>query len=213
MVPFRSVYRFNVSHPVPNTTGPEWYRNRPEWYRYNPFRCPALLLTTSPILALSVQGKDFIVYCDASHSSLGVVLMQDKNVIAYALHQLKHVFTQKELNLRQRRWMELLKEYDATIQYHPTSIELRDTFIEEIKAKQFEDENLNELKMKTTIGKAQKTTLDADGVLSFNGRICVHRVDDLIQKLLTESHGSRYSIHTRVTKMYRDLKGIYWCRA
>ncbi|KAH0779496.1 hypothetical protein KY290_005923 [Solanum tuberosum] len=23
MVPFRSVYRFNVSHPVPNTTGPE----------------------------------------------------------------------------------------------------------------------------------------------------------------------------------------------
>ncbi|KAG5596424.1 hypothetical protein H5410_037656 [Solanum commersonii] len=26
MIPFRSVYRFNVSHPVPNTTGLERYR-------------------------------------------------------------------------------------------------------------------------------------------------------------------------------------------
>ena len=32
---------------------------------------------------------------------------------------LKYVFTQKELNMRQRRWLELLKDYDANIQYHP----------------------------------------------------------------------------------------------
>ena len=32
---------------------------------------------------------------------------------------LKYLFTQKELNLRQRRWMELLKDYDFTIDYHP----------------------------------------------------------------------------------------------
>ena len=32
---------------------------------------------------------------------------------------LKYLFTQKELNLRQRRWMELLKDYDCTIDYHP----------------------------------------------------------------------------------------------
>ncbi|WMV34340.1 hypothetical protein MTR67_027725 [Solanum verrucosum] len=43
----------------------------------------------SHILALSVEGKDFIIYCDASHSGLGDVLMQDKNVIAYASLQLK----------------------------------------------------------------------------------------------------------------------------
>ncbi|WMV30758.1 hypothetical protein MTR67_024143 [Solanum verrucosum] len=42
------------------------------------------LLNTEPILALPVEGNDFIVYCDASHSGVGVVLMQDKNVIAYA---------------------------------------------------------------------------------------------------------------------------------
>ena len=33
---------------------------------------------------------------------------------------LKYLFTQKELNLRQRRWMELLKDYDCTIDYHPS---------------------------------------------------------------------------------------------
>ena len=31
---------------------------------------------------------------------------------------LKYLFTQKELNLRKRRWMELLKDYDCTIDYH-----------------------------------------------------------------------------------------------
>jgi hypothetical protein len=35
-------------------------------------------------------------------------------------HQsLKYIFTQKELNLRQRRWLELIKDYNLTIQYHP----------------------------------------------------------------------------------------------
>jgi len=38
----------------------------------------------------------------------------------YTDHQsLKYIFTQKELNLRQRCWLELLKDYDLQIQYHP----------------------------------------------------------------------------------------------
>ncbi|WMV37128.1 hypothetical protein MTR67_030513, partial [Solanum verrucosum] len=73
------------------------------------------LLTTTHILTLPVEGKDFIIYCDASHSGLGVVLMQERNFIAYASRQLKHVFIQKDLNLRQMRWIELLKDYDVTI--------------------------------------------------------------------------------------------------
>ena len=32
---------------------------------------------------------------------------------------LKYLLTQKELNLRQRRWLELFKDYDCTIDYHP----------------------------------------------------------------------------------------------
>ena len=33
---------------------------------------------------------------------------------------LKYLLTQKELNLRQRRWIELLKDYDCSIKYHPS---------------------------------------------------------------------------------------------
>ena len=36
-----------------------------------------------------MEGKNFIVYCDESYSGLGAVLMQEKNVIAYASRQLK----------------------------------------------------------------------------------------------------------------------------
>ena len=32
---------------------------------------------------------------------------------------LKYIFTQKDLNLRQRRWLELIKDYDMKLHYHP----------------------------------------------------------------------------------------------
>ncbi|CAA0819557.1 Uncharacterized mitochondrial protein AtMg00710, partial [Striga hermonthica] len=32
---------------------------------------------------------------------------------------LQYIFTQKELNMRQRRWLEIVKDYDCSIQYHP----------------------------------------------------------------------------------------------
>ena len=47
------------------------------------------LFTTAPILTLPEEGKNFIVYCDASYLVLGAVLMQEMNVIAYASRQLK----------------------------------------------------------------------------------------------------------------------------
>jgi hypothetical protein len=38
----------------------------------------------------------------------------------YTNHKsLKYIFTQKELNLRQRRWLKLIKDYDLSIHYHP----------------------------------------------------------------------------------------------
>ncbi|GJX24095.1 putative reverse transcriptase domain-containing protein [Tanacetum coccineum] len=70
-------------------------------------------LCSAPILALPEGSENFVVYCDASHKGLGAVLMQREKVIAYASRQLK-----KELNMRQRRWLELLRDYDCEIRYH-----------------------------------------------------------------------------------------------
>jgi hypothetical protein len=120
-----------------------------------------VLLTTTPVLAQPDTEKPFDVYCDASGSGLGCVLMQEGRVIAYALRQLcrheehypthdlelaavvhalkiwrhyllgnvchiytyhkslKYIFTQSELNMRQRRWLELIKDYELEIHYHP----------------------------------------------------------------------------------------------
>ena len=46
-------------------------------------------MVTAPVLALPVNGKEFVVYSDASIQGLGCVLMQEGRVIAYASRQLK----------------------------------------------------------------------------------------------------------------------------
>jgi hypothetical protein len=119
------------------------------------------LLTTAPVLAQPDNTKPFDVFCDASGTRLGSLLMQDNRVIAYAsqalrphkknypthdlelaavIHalkiwrhylmgthyniytdhkSLKYIFTQADLNMRQRRWLELVKDYDLEVHYHP----------------------------------------------------------------------------------------------
>jgi hypothetical protein len=43
-----------------------------------------------------------------------------KRCEVYSDHKrLKYIFTQPDLNLRQRRWLELIKDYDLRINYHP----------------------------------------------------------------------------------------------
>nr|GEZ17827.1 reverse transcriptase domain-containing protein [Tanacetum cinerariifolium] len=61
-------------------------------------------LCNAPILSLPDGVEDFVVYCDVSNQGLGCVLMQrDK----------------KELNMRQRRWVELFSDYGCKSKYHP----------------------------------------------------------------------------------------------
>ncbi|GKB24185.1 reverse transcriptase domain-containing protein [Tanacetum coccineum] len=109
---------------IPKTS----FRTRYEHYEFQK-------LCEAPILALPKGNDDFVVYCDASHQGLGAVLMQREKVIAYASRQLMpneenytthdlelgaiHILDQKELNMRQRRWLELLADYDCEIRYHP----------------------------------------------------------------------------------------------
>ncbi|GKA60299.1 putative reverse transcriptase domain-containing protein [Tanacetum coccineum] len=85
-------------------------------------------LCSAPILALPEGSEDFIAYCDASKKGLGAVLMQrEKRHYLYGTKctvftdhkSLQHILDQKELNMRQRRWLELLSDYDCDICYHP----------------------------------------------------------------------------------------------
>nr|GEU99253.1 hypothetical protein [Tanacetum cinerariifolium] len=64
-------------------------------------------LCSAPILAFLEGTKDFVVYCDVSLNGFGAMLT--------VLIQRE----KKELNMRQRRWIELLSDYDCEIQYHP----------------------------------------------------------------------------------------------
>ncbi|KAJ8753354.1 hypothetical protein K2173_019753 [Erythroxylum novogranatense] len=79
-----------------------------------------LRLTSAPILVLPSGDESYSVYSDASRKGLGCVLMQGDRTRIFTDHKsLKYLLSQKELNLRQRRWIELLKHYDLLIEYHP----------------------------------------------------------------------------------------------
>nr|GFB93876.1 retrotransposon protein, putative, Ty3-gypsy subclass [Tanacetum cinerariifolium] len=85
-------------------------------------------LVPAPVLTLLSGSGRFQIYSDASKKGLGCVLMQHGKVIAYASRQLKPYevnypthdleLAARELNMRQRHWLELLKDYDTNIQYH-----------------------------------------------------------------------------------------------
>nr|GEW07932.1 DNA helicase [Tanacetum cinerariifolium] len=70
-------------------------------------------LCNALVLALPDGPKDFVVYCDTSRIRLGCVLIQRDH------KSLQHIFSQKELNMRHRRWIELFSDYDCEIRYHP----------------------------------------------------------------------------------------------
>nr|GEX54211.1 putative reverse transcriptase domain, ribonuclease H-like domain, aspartic peptidase domain protein [Tanacetum cinerariifolium] len=79
------------------------------------------------ILALPEGNDDFVVYCDASIQGAVVFSLKiwrhylyGTKCIVFTDHKsLQHVLNQKELNMRQRRWLKLLADYDCEIRYHP----------------------------------------------------------------------------------------------
>ncbi|XP_073304174.1 uncharacterized protein [Primulina huaijiensis] len=122
-------------------------------------------------------------------------------------HQsLKYLFTQKELNMRQRRWIELLKDYDLTISYHPgkankvadalsrkneskitlASLSARPCLQETVKLNQDRDPELTKLKGQVGSGKFQDLQIDDGGVLWMKGRLCVPDSDNLRQEILSK---------------------------
>nr|GEY15117.1 putative reverse transcriptase domain-containing protein [Tanacetum cinerariifolium] len=104
---------------------------------------------------------------------------------------LQHILDQKELNMRQRCWLELLSDYDCEIRYHPG------------KANVVADAlNLH--------GMINKLEPRADGTLCLNNRSWISCIGNLGALIMHESHKSKYSIHPGSDKMYQDLKRLYW---
>ncbi|GJX70170.1 putative reverse transcriptase domain-containing protein [Tanacetum coccineum] len=137
-------------------------------------------LCSAPILALPEGNKDFVVYCDASHKGLGVVLMQREKVISYASRQLeiheKNYTTHdlelgsKRLNMKQRRWLELLSDYGCEIRYHPMERKCyRSTEPENIKNEDVGGMLIENSKDPEKL-RTEKLEPRADGTLCLNGR-------------------------------------------
>ncbi|GJV49998.1 putative reverse transcriptase domain-containing protein [Tanacetum coccineum] len=114
---------------------------------------------------------------------------------------LQHILDQKELNMRQRRWLELLSDYDCEIRYHPG------------KANVVADSLSRKERNKPLRGKdipKEKLEPRADGTLCLNGRSWLLCYGDLRTMIMHESHKSKYSIHPSSDKMYQDMKKLYW---
>ncbi|GJS79134.1 putative reverse transcriptase domain-containing protein [Tanacetum coccineum] len=111
---------------------------------------------------------------------------------------LQHILDQKELNIRQRRLLELLSDYDCKIRYHLGKANV----VEARKEENYGTENLG--------GMIKKLEQRADGTLLLRNRSWIPCFDDLRELIMHESHKSKYSIHPGSDTMYQDLKKLYW---
>ncbi|GJU14583.1 reverse transcriptase domain-containing protein [Tanacetum coccineum] len=151
-----------------------------------------------PVLALPDGPKDFVIYFDAS--------------------------SQKELNMQQRRWMELFSDYDCEIRYHPGKANVVADALsrkERVKPKRVRAMNMTiQSSINDRILAAQKEAVDdstgihkgldemieqrTDGTLYYLDRIWVPLKGDMRTLIMVEAHKSKYSIHPGADKMYYD---------
>ncbi|GKA19536.1 hypothetical protein Tco_0699451 [Tanacetum coccineum] len=116
---------------------------------------------------------------------------------------LQCILDQKELNMRQCRWLELLSDYDCEIRYHPGKANvILEAQVEARKEENYETEDL--------CGMIKKLEPRADGTLCLNGRSWIPCRGNLRELIMHESHKSKYSVHPGSDKMYQDLKKLYW---
>ncbi|KAK5794556.1 hypothetical protein PVK06_035793 [Gossypium arboreum] len=89
-------------------------------------------------------------------------------------------------------------------------LQVRPTWVDQIKEKQLEDECLVTRFQQVKEGKTSEFSLNGDGVLCFRGRICVPKDSDLRQTILKEAHGGLCAMHPGGNKLYHDLRELYW---
>ncbi|GKA21044.1 putative reverse transcriptase domain-containing protein [Tanacetum coccineum] len=135
--------------------------------------------------------------------------------------------------MRQRRWLELLSDYDCELRYHPGKANV----VADALSRKSRPKPLRVRALVMTIGlnlparilnaqvEARKEenygTEDlhgmiknleprADGTLCLKNRSWIPCFGDLRALIMHESHKSKYSIHPGSDKMYQDLKKLYW---
>nr|GFC08645.1 retrotransposon protein, putative, Ty3-gypsy subclass [Tanacetum cinerariifolium] len=131
---------------------------------------------------------------------------------------LKYIFTQRELNMRQRHWLELLKDYDTNIQYHlgkanvvADALSRKSGMMAGIKVEEEIIRDLERLDIELYVRGQHgywaslrvEFRLDDDNVLWQGTRLCVPNDASLRDALLTEAHSSPFSVHPGSTKMLR----------
>ena len=67
-----------------------------------------------------------------------------------------------------------------------------------------------ELEEKFHEGKFTDFHLNNEGVLWISGRLCILDMDNLREEILEEAHFAAYSVHPGATKMYHNIKDMYW---
>ncbi|GJT26254.1 putative reverse transcriptase domain-containing protein [Tanacetum coccineum] len=122
-----------------------------------------------------------------------------KSVIYTDHKSLQHIFSQKELNMRQRRWIELFSDYDCEIRYHPGKANVVADALsrkERVKPKRKGLDEMMELRN--------------DGALYYLDRIWVPLKGDVRTLIMDEAHKSKYSIQPEADTMYYDLRDRHW---
>ncbi|GKC24425.1 putative reverse transcriptase domain-containing protein [Tanacetum coccineum] len=147
---------------------------------------------------------------------------------------LQCILDQKELNMRQRRWIELLSDYDCETHYYPGK---GNVVVDALSWKEREKPirvralvmtvypDLSEriLKAQTKAMKNENVKVEnlgrllkpifeirSDGIRYFDKRIWLPLFGGLRDLIMHESHKTKYSIHPGSGKMYQDLKKLYW---
>nr|GEV98093.1 putative reverse transcriptase domain-containing protein [Tanacetum cinerariifolium] len=201
-------------------------------------------LCEAPFLALPEGNDDFVVYCDASHQGLEAVLTQREKIVAYASRQLKpheesyithdlKLGAVKELNMRQRRWLELLAVYDCEIRYHPRKanvvanalsqkerikplrvralvMTLHPKLPSQILEAQTEAIKEENIKAENLRAMAKAFEVRPDGTQCIKNQSWLPLFYNLRDLIMHESYKSKRSIHPGSDKMYQDLKKLYW---